>query len=105
MSEIGARLSPDCDFAVIWFYDHEDRLIKVSLRAFHEHIDVSELAKKFGGGGHRKAAGFTLPGDAQVDDIFDVEFLPEEQEPPPAKKKPAPKRRQTKKKVAPKDSG
>lgn len=78
MSEIGARLSPDCDFAVIWFYDHEDRIIKVSLRAFHEHVDVSEISKKFGGGGHKKAAGFTLPGDALVDDLFDVEDDEEE---------------------------
>jgi len=73
MSEIGARLSPDCDFAMIWFYDHEDRNIKVSLRAFHDRIDVSEIAKRFGGGGHKKAAGFGLPGDALVDDLFDVE--------------------------------
>ena len=81
MSEIGARLSPDCDFAVIWFYDHEDRIIKVSLRAFHEHVDVSEISKKFGGGGHKKAAGFTLPGDALVDDIFDMEEDVTEEEP------------------------
>ena len=73
MSEIGARLSPDCDFAMIWYYDHEDQQIKVSLRAFHEHIDVSEISKKYGGGGYKKAAGFQLPGDARVDDIFDVE--------------------------------
>ena len=81
MSEIGARLSPDCDFAMIWFYDHEDRNIKVSLRAFHEHVDVSEIAKRFGGGGHKKAAGFGLPGDAQVDDLFDVEDDYPEDEP------------------------
>jgi hypothetical protein len=80
MSEIGARLSPDCDFAVIWFYDHKDRIIKVSLRAFHDHIDVSEIAKTYAGGGHRKAAGFTLPGDALVDDIFDPEPDPSEEE-------------------------
>ncbi len=72
MSEIGARLAPDCDFAMIWYYDHEDKFIKVSLRSFHDKIDVSEIAKKHGGGGgHRKAAGFQLPGDAIVDDIFD----------------------------------
>jgi len=73
MSEIGARLSPDCDFAMIWYYDHVDRNIKVSLRAFHDHVDVSEISKRFGGGGHKKAAGFQLPGDASVDDIFDVD--------------------------------
>ena len=71
MSEIGARLSPDCDFAVIWYYDHEERNIKVSLRAFHDYVDVSEIAKRFGGGGHKKAAGFSLTGDTIVDDLFD----------------------------------
>ena len=75
MSEIGARLSPDCDFAMIWYFDHEDKKIKVSLRSFHDHVDVSEISKKFGGGGHKKAAGFTLPGDALVDDIFDDEDI------------------------------
>jgi oligoribonuclease NrnB/cAMP/cGMP phosphodiesterase (DHH superfamily) len=71
MSEIGAKLSPDCDFALIWYYDHNDQHTRVSLRSFHDHIDVSEIAKVFKGGGHRKAAGFTLPKDKHVDDIFD----------------------------------
>ena len=71
MSEIGSRLAPDCDFAMIWYYDHNDRDIKVSLRAFHDTVDVSEISKKFGGGGHKKAAGFRLPGDFTIDEIFD----------------------------------
>lgn len=71
MSEIGARLAPDCDFAVIWYYDHNDRVIKVSLRAFHEKIDVSEVSKKYGGGGHKKAAGFVLPKNFKIEDLFD----------------------------------
>jgi hypothetical protein len=29
MSEIGSRLAPDCDFAMIWYYDHNDKDIKV----------------------------------------------------------------------------
>jgi len=70
MSEIGSRLSPDCDFAIIWYYDHERRDIKVSLRSFYENIDVSEIAKNFGGGGHKKASGFTLTGDSNIEDIF-----------------------------------
>jgi nanoRNase/pAp phosphatase (c-di-AMP/oligoRNAs hydrolase) len=70
MSEIGAALSPKCDFAVIWYYDHETRQVKVSLRAHHEDSDVSEVAKRFGGGGHRKAAGFNLPPDVSIETIF-----------------------------------
>lgn len=31
-----------------------------SLRTTHEHIDVSAMAKQFGGGGHTKAAGFAV---------------------------------------------
>ena len=71
MSEIGARLAPDCDCAVIWYWDHVDRVTKVSLRSFHDTIDVSELAKKFGGGGHKKAAGFSLPEGKHIEEIFD----------------------------------
>ena len=73
MSEIGTRLAPDCDFAMIWYWDHDAQHTKVSLRAFHETVDVSEIAKKFGGGGHKKAAGFQLSKDIHVEDIFDEE--------------------------------
>ncbi len=73
ISEIGAKLAPDCDFAMIWYYDHISKFIKVSLRSFHDAIDVCEIAKRYDGGGHRKAAGFQLPGDFKVDDIFDKE--------------------------------
>lgn len=71
MSEIGAALSPRCDFAVIWYYDHETRQVKVSLRAHHDDSDVSEIAKRYGGGGHRKAAGFNLPANTDIETIFD----------------------------------
>ncbi|MEA2166825.1 MAG: bifunctional oligoribonuclease and phosphatase NrnA [Solirubrobacteraceae bacterium] len=32
---------------------------KVSLRAVDDRVDVSKIAREFGGGGHRRAAGFT----------------------------------------------
>ena len=73
MSEIGAKLAPGCDFAMIWYYDHVERNYKCSLRAFLDTIDVSEISKKFGGGGHKKAAGFVLPLENHPDSIFDVE--------------------------------
>ena len=81
MSEIGSRLAPDCDFAMIWYYDHEDRINKISLRAFHDAVDVSEIAKGFGGGGHKKAAGFQISGELCVDDIFDPEKEEDSEEP------------------------
>ena len=71
MSEIGSSLSPNCDFAMIWYYCHDTSTTKVSLRSFHDHIDVSEIAKSFNGGGHKKAAGFVLPTGVHVDSLFD----------------------------------
>jgi oligoribonuclease NrnB/cAMP/cGMP phosphodiesterase (DHH superfamily) len=72
MSEIGAHLSTFCDFVFIWYYDHGQRNIKVSLRSHGDNADVCEIAKSFGGGGHKNAAGFTLLGGTCVDDLFDV---------------------------------
>ena len=40
----------------------EDGKIKGSLRTTKDNIDVSKLAKILGGGGHKRAAGFTIEG-------------------------------------------
>ena len=37
---------------------------RISFRTVHEHVDVSEIAAKHGGGGHVKAAGCPLTEDA-----------------------------------------
>jgi len=37
-------------------------LVKGSLRTTRDDVDVNELAQKFGGGGHKKAAGFKIAG-------------------------------------------
>ena len=44
---------------------------KVSLRATDGRVDVSRIAREFGGGGHRQAAGFTteLPMDELVERV------------------------------------
>ncbi len=39
-----------------------DGKIKGSFRTTRDDVDVSALAKKLGGGGHKKAAGFTIDG-------------------------------------------
>jgi phosphoesterase RecJ-like protein len=39
-----------------------DGKVKASFRTIHHDVDVAEIAKKFGGGGHKKAAGFTTSG-------------------------------------------
>lgn len=43
----------------------EDGKIKASFRTTRDNVDVSAMAKKFGGGGHKKAAGFTIEGNIE----------------------------------------
>ena len=94
MSEIGARLAPDCEFAIIWYWDHEAGHTKVSLRAFHDTADVSEISKKYGGGGHRKAGGFQLPPNKHIESIFDKPAKPDKPDKPDKSDKPKkPKRK------------
>ncbi|MBI2588524.1 DHH family phosphoesterase [Candidatus Berkelbacteria bacterium] len=52
---------PKARLAVL-FVEQKDGLIKVSLRTEDLTFDVSALAARFGGGGHRRAAGFTIKG-------------------------------------------
>lgn len=46
--------------AVFVISELEEGKIKISMRTTQDGIDVSRLAKKFGGGGHQKAAGFSI---------------------------------------------
>lgn len=50
-----------CDYSVVLLFKIERGSTKVSARTKRDDIDVSRLAMAFGGGGHQKAAGFTLP--------------------------------------------
>lgn len=52
------------DFSLI-LSQTDSNLVKVSLRSdeHKEHrVNVAEIARRFGGGGHRYASGFTIPG-------------------------------------------
>jgi phosphoesterase RecJ-like protein len=40
---------------------------RISLRASHDELDVSAIARKSGGGGHPQAAGFS--SDAPIEEI------------------------------------
>ncbi len=46
--------------------------IRGSLRTNQNDINLAELAKSFGGGGHKKAAGFTIPGKLHKKQIWSV---------------------------------
>nr|CAG8521762.1 7268_t:CDS:2 [Entrophospora candida] len=62
----------ECDFSMIWYYDGNDKQYNISLRSIDEKADVSQIAKHFGGGGHRNASGFAWK-EASLETLFDKE--------------------------------
>ncbi len=59
-SEIGNSICKDgAELAIVWMYDMQKRHYYVSLRSDSDEVDVSVIAKSLGGGGHRRASGFT----------------------------------------------
>lgn len=70
-SDIGNIMSEGYPFAAT-YVEHSGG-ITVSLRSQKEGgMDVSEIAKKFGGGGHRNAAGFTVSAPRGFPGVFDL---------------------------------
>ncbi|NJO02790.1 MAG: hypothetical protein HC880_14910 [Bacteroidia bacterium] len=62
-SDTGSELAKACGtFGLCWTFKIEDgkQIAACSLRSNGEY-DVSDIAKIFGGGGHRNAAGFSVP--------------------------------------------
>lgn len=67
-SEVGSVLAAGSPVGVV-FSIESDRTVRVSLRSSAEnpgHVDVSEIAKTMGGGGHKHAAGFQLGSYADL---------------------------------------
>lgn len=58
ISELGNELAKGNPFAALYFDTADKRVF--SLRSTDEGVDVAEIAKLYGGGGHRNAAGFTV---------------------------------------------
>lgn len=52
---------PESKVALL-LYDYGDGRIKGSLRTEKDNVDVSKIAKEYGGGGHKRAAGFKVEG-------------------------------------------
>lgn len=53
---------PDAPYASCWF-QRADGMIQYSLRSEDSREDVSEIAKHYGGGGHRNAAGYQVKAE------------------------------------------
>jgi len=48
--------------AIMVLREEEGGFVRGSLRTIHDDMDVSKIARQYGGGGHKKAAGFKIPG-------------------------------------------
>lgn len=59
------NMVPGVDFAFL--IKEESGNVKGSLRTKRDDLDLSEIAKLYGGGGHPKASGFVLPGKIEQD--------------------------------------
>ena len=57
-SELASILSEGESFAAAYYFNGDS--YRVSLRSREEGEDVSEIAIKFGGGGHKCAAAFNI---------------------------------------------
>ena len=68
-SEIGTEIAklPNVDFCIVWYYNHRKKFYLLSFRS--KKIDVGEIAKKYGGGGHTLASACTIT--TFIDDIFE----------------------------------
>ena len=78
-SEVGNRLSEGCDFAVTWQYDFFLDEWWCSARASsNSKVDLSAISSQFHrGGGHKKAAGFTIKGGENLHTYFRTLEIPE----------------------------
>jgi len=77
LSDVGNRLMAKTfkngstpNFTVCWRYNVQTHEYYISMRSTSDSVDVSEICKKIGGGGHRNAAGCTLPGSTVLREMF-----------------------------------
>lgn len=74
VTEVGGLLStrPECEFALIWSFNHQSDSFKISLRRdlLRSDPDLAKIAETFpGGGGHAAAASFSWKG-ANIKDLL-----------------------------------
>lgn len=66
-SDLGSLIleeNPGIDYCVLFNFSRDE--IHVSLRSRKGGVNVAEIAKKYGGGGHQSAAGFILPNQGPI---------------------------------------
>lgn len=66
---------PEIDFCIMWVYNLDSKRYVLSMRS--KEVDVSEICKLFGGGGHKLAAACSFKASyMSIDDVFDGPSLP-----------------------------
>lgn len=63
---------PGSNYCVLLSEDEDKGIVKGSLRTQRNDINLSDVASKWGGGGHPKASGFGLPGHLEPVTIWKV---------------------------------
>lgn len=62
---------PDAKFSMLLAEDEKGN-VKGSTRTQREDVNLSEYCGQFGGGGHKMAAGFTIPGSLEEETVYKV---------------------------------
>lgn len=76
-SEVAGELAKNRPFGVCWFEMGNERVY--SLRSREGGVDVSEVAKQHGGGGHKNAAGFKVPATGATGIFSEGQQVPEDE--------------------------
>ena len=88
-SELGNALAEQSgSFGLIWQLSGDGE-VKASLRSKGKTLDVSEIATRYGGGGHPNAAGFRMPADQFFSEV--LKMVPRKGLEPPHLSAPEPK--------------
>ncbi len=66
------NMVPEGRYAMLLTEDGKNASVKGSLRARAEDVDVSEIAHRYGGGGHKKASGFKIKGKLAERKVWEV---------------------------------
>lgn len=62
---------PNCKMSVLLSEDMKGN-VQGSMRSGNKKVDVSKLSSQLGGGGHKMAAGFTIPGKIIIDEVWRI---------------------------------
>jgi len=65
---LAKKYEKEVDFAVVWMYQHNKAIHGVTLRSIKDGVNLHNIAKEYGGGGHVRAAFFYYKGD--IHDLF-----------------------------------